>query len=75
MTQPHTRPIAEASKRVANRAVHRAAAMSGLERSMDWLIYQTRHPDWGTTSFMQAYRDFKDGIPIEDVCFARRIKK
>ncbi len=56
-----------------DRAKHREGARNAAERAFYWCLYQMWHPDYGTTSYYQAWKDYKAGIPIADVYFARRL--
>ncbi len=51
-----------------------AGAMHVAEKAAAWANYSTWHPDFDTLNFIRAYEDFKAGIPIEDVYWARRLK-
>ncbi len=52
----------------------RAGAMDVAEKALVWFDYSTWHPDFDTLNFIKAYEDFKAGIPIEDVYWARKLK-
>lgn len=51
-----------------------AGAMRVAELAARWANYSTWHPDFDTLNFIRAYEDFKAGIPIEDVYWAKRLE-
>lgn len=48
-----------------------AGAVGAAERALHWFFYQMWHPDFHTTNYRQAWLDFKAGVPVADVYFAR----
>lgn len=51
----------------------RAGAMDVAEKAATWANYSMWHPDFDTLNFLKAYEDFKAGIPLEDVYWAKKM--
>ncbi len=45
-------------------------AIAAATRAGERALYMIWHPDFGTTGFTRAVRDWNEQIPIEDVYFA-----
>lgn len=48
-----------------------ARAMHAATSAARWVVYQMWHPDFETVNYSLAYQDFKAGISLADVYFAR----
>lgn len=53
------------------RRTRHQGAIGAAEQAFNWFLYQMWHPDFHTTNYAQAYRDFQAGLPVADVYFAR----